>query len=330
MRTGRRFALGLAALLAGAALGRAASASESGVSFYVLGSGGPAAAVLPPIQGVCLSNTAYYYHGEAKGDRQLILNGNVVAGVDATIAADFPVVLWVPSTDFLGGRLGLGGILPFGQPWVSASAVLSGPRGRQFGLSHGDSAFVLGDPVLLATLGWKRDKTYATFSNLLNVPIGQYRKDELANLAFHRWADDISFAVSRHDPESGWDLSAKMGYTLNGRNDVTDYRTGTEWHVEAAVEKQLTPAWALGVQAYHFAQLTGDSGAGARLGPFKGRVTAVGGEAAYNFKLVGKIPVTVRLHGASEFDVQNRLQGHSIWLDLVMPLHVKLPPGHAG
>jgi hypothetical protein len=55
-------------------------------------------------------------------------------------------------------------------------------------------------------------------------------------------------------------------------------------------------------------------------------VTAVGGEAAYNFKLMGKIPMTLRLHGTSEFDVKNR-PGHSIWLDLSMPLHVNLPPG---
>jgi hypothetical protein len=118
-----------------------------------------------------------------------------------------------------------------------------------------------------------------------------------------------------------------MGFTLNGTNDDTDYHTGTEWHLEAAVEKQLTPNWALGLQTYHFEQLTGDSGEGAKLGAFKGRVTGVGGEAAYNFKLMDKIPITLRLHGTSEFNAQNRLTGHAIWLDLVMPLHVRMPPG---
>jgi hypothetical protein len=37
--------------------------------------------------------------------------------------------------------------------------------------------------------------------------------------------------------------------------------------------------------------------------------------------------MTARLHGTSEFNVKNRLQGHSIWFDLSMPLHVHLPPG---
>ena len=327
----RRGSRGLVALavLAVAAAASSAQASESGASFYLLGSGGPEAAVLPPLEGVFLSNTAYYYHGEAGGGRQFLIGGKLVANIDATIAADFPTVLWVPSTHFLGGTLGVGAVIPFGQPWVNASAVLTGPLGRQFAVERGDTAFVIGDPVLLATLGWNRGYTHAAFSDLLNVPIGEYRKGDLANLAFHRWANDVSFAVSWHNPKSGWDLSAKSGFTLNGKNDVTEYRTGTEWHFEAAAEKQLTPAWALGVQAYHFDQLTGDSGAGAVLGPFKGRVTGVGGEAAYSFKLMGKIPVTLRLHGASEFDAQNRLQGHSIWLDLNMPLSVKLPPGMA-
>jgi hypothetical protein len=320
-----RHAAGAAAL--GLAAAPAAHASESGASFYLLGTGGPEAAVLPPIQGVFLGNTVFYYHGEAGGSRRLILNGNVVAGVRGTIVADFPGVIWVPSTNFLNGTLALGGLLPFGDVSANASVVLTGPRGRRFGVSADDNAFVLGDPVLTASLGWKRGNTYAAFSDLLNVPIGQYRKDQLANLAFHRWANDISFAVSWHEPQSGWDLSAKTGFTLNGRNDVTDYTTGTEWHLEAAAEKQLTPAWALGVQAYHFGQVTGDTGSGAKLGAFKGRVTGVGGEAAYNFKLMGKVPVTLRLHGTTEFDVQNRLQGHSIWLDLAMPLHVRMPPG---
>jgi hypothetical protein len=320
-------ALAAAALAAGVLHVQAAQASESGASFYLLGSGGPQAAIMPPLQGVFFGNTAYYYHGVAGGGRQLILNGNVVAGVRGTIAADFPGAIWVPSTNFLNGTLAVGGLLPFGQVWVDASTVLTGPSGRQFGASAGDSAFVLGDPVLTASLGWKRGNTYAAFSDLLNIPVGQYHRDALANLAFHRWANDISFAVSWHEPKAGWDVSAKTGFTLNGTNDVTDYTTGTEWHLEGAVEKQLTPAWALGVQAYHFDQLTGDSGSGAKLGPFKGRVTGVGGEAAYNFKFMGKVPVVLRLHGSTEFDVQNRLQGHAIWLDLSMPLHVRMPPG---
>jgi hypothetical protein len=321
----RRCVLPVAALAGVLALAQPARASESGASFYLLGSGGPEAAIPPPLQGVFLGNTVYYYRGESRGNRPLILNGNIAAGIDGTIAADFPAVLWVPSTNILGGTLSAGAMLPFGQVWASASALLSGPRGNQFGVSRGDTAFVIGDPVLTASMAWKLGNTYVQLSDLLNIPVGEYREDALANLAFHRVADDRSVAASWHEPKSGWDVSGKTGFTFNGVNGATDYRTGTEWHLEGAVEKQLTPAWALGVQAYYFNQVTGDSGSGAKLGPFLGRVTGVGGEAAYNFKIMGKIPASFRLHGTTEFDVQNRLQGHSIWLDFAMPLQVKLP-----
>ena len=72
-------------LLAASLAASAAQASEGGVSFYLLGSGGPGAAILPPLRGVFLDNTAFYYHGSAKAYRQFVIGGNVVAGVDATL-----------------------------------------------------------------------------------------------------------------------------------------------------------------------------------------------------------------------------------------------------
>lgn len=319
---------GAGLILAAAGVAGTAQASEGGASFYLLGSGGPGAALLPPLSGVFLSNTAYYYKGSASGDRQFQVGGNVVAGLEATIAANFMTFMSVPKDKILGGTPAVALLVPFGQPWVRVDAVISGPRGNQLNLSHGDTNFIIGDPVLLAALGWTLGKTHVQVANLLNVPVGEYRsgRGELANLAFNRWANDLSVAATWLDPASGWDLSAKTGFTFNGTNPATQYRTGTEWHVEAAVEKQLTPAWSLGVQGYYFDQVTGDSGSGNRVGDFKGRVLGVGGTAAYNFKIAGKIPATLRLHGIKEFEARNRLEGHSIFLDFSMPLYVPNAP----
>jgi hypothetical protein len=311
-------------LIAGAGLASQARASEGGASFYLLGSGGPEAAILPPLPGVFFSNTAYYYSASASGSHDFVVGGNVVAGLDANIAADFATVLWVPTTNLLGGTLAVGGALPVGQPWANVSVILSGPLGNQFGVSKNDTALVAGDPILTAALGWKSGDLHVSVNTLLNVPIGDYRQGQLANLAFHRWADDLSSALTWRNDKSGWDLSGKTGFTFNGENPITHYRTGTEWHVEGAVEKILSPVWAAGMQSYYFDQLTGDSGSGAKLGPFEGRVVGIGGFMSYNFKLVG-LPATLRLHGTTEFDAQNRLQGHTIWLDLNVPLHMRLP-----
>jgi hypothetical protein len=311
---------------AGALLAGGTHAAEGGASLYLLGSGGPEAAVMPPVQGVFFDDTFYYYDGGSGGGKQFTLGGNVVANLHARIAADFGTVVWVPTTNFLGGTLEVGGVLPVGDPNVNVSAILTGPLGRRVGVSVSDSALVVGDPIGTVALGWAIGRLHIEGSVLVNVPVGDYRQGELANLAFHRWAGDTSMAVTWHDPAAGWDVSGKAGFTFNGTNDVTHYTSGTEFHIEGALEKSLTKQWAVGAQVYYYNQVTGDSGPGAKLGPFEGRVTGVGGTAAYSF-ILGHTPMTLRGRVMTEFDAVNRLQGTSGWLDLSFPLMMKLPAG---
>jgi hypothetical protein len=322
----RRLAPALAAglALALAAGAQQARASEGGASLYLLGSGGPGAAAMPPLKGVFFDNEVYYYKGSASADKRFVVGGNVVAGLDAKILADFATVLWVPTTDLNGVTMAFGGALPVGQADVDVNLVVSGPRGHQAGVSADDSAVIVGDPIATAMLGWKKGDLHVQVATMLNVPIGDYREDELANLAFHRWAFDSSLAVSWHDEKSGWDVSGKGGLTWNGENPHTDYKTGTEMHLEAAIEKTFSPQWSAGLQAYYFKQVSGDSGPGATLGPFQGEASGVGATAAYTFK-IGHMPATLRARAFTEFNVSNRLEGDSFWLGLTVPLSLKMP-----
>ena len=69
---------------------------------------------------------------------------------------------------------------------------------------------------------------------------------------------------------------------------------------------------------------------GATLGPFKGRVTALGVTAAYNFE-VGHTPVTMRARVFKEFGAKNRVDnGTSIFLSLDLPLKMILPKPPSG
>jgi hypothetical protein len=317
-------ALGAGLVVALAAGAHQAQASENGASLYLLGTGGPGNAVMPPLQGVFFDNEVYYYKGGGGGGKEFPLGGKVVAGLDAKILADFATVLWVPTTNLGGVTVALGAALPFGEPDVNVDAVLTGPRGAQVSVSTSDSAFVVGDPIVTGMLGWKKGDVHYQISTMLNVPIGDYRKDELANLAFHRWAFDSSFAVSWHDPKSGWDVSGKAGLTLNGENPYTDYTTGTEMHLEAAVEKTFSPQWSAGLQGYYFKQVSADHGVGAVLGPYQGEVTGVGATAAYTFK-IGHMPATLRARAFTEFNATNRMEGDSFWLGLSVPLSLKMP-----
>lgn len=301
----------------------AALAGEGGASFYLLGSGGPGAADLPPLTGIFFDNTAYYYPGKAGGDREFVVGGNVVAGLDAKLFADFATVLWVPSTNALGGTLGIGFAVPVGHPKVGVDVVLTGPNGGTIDISRRDAAWIVGDPVATTELSWKVDpKTHVAVIGTVNIPVGTYREGELSNLAFHRWIVDTSAAITWSDGK--WDVSGKAGLTFNGKNHFTDYNSGTDLHLEASVERKLSKEFSLGIQSYMLEQITGDSGAGARLGSFKGRVTGVGPTAAYNFSL-GKLPVSARVRYFEEFGAKNRLDGRAFFFSLDFPLHVNLP-----
>ncbi|TCM20870.1 hypothetical protein EDF56_102533 [Novosphingobium sp. PhB165] len=299
----------------------AAYATEGGTSLYLLGSGGPGTAVMPPVEGIFYDKTIYVYDGSVSAKREFPINGNVVAGLDATIVADFETILLVPSTNFLGGTIAVGGIMPFGAPMMSADAVLTGPNGGVFSANRRDTALTTGDPVGVIMLGWHGKKLHAQLATLVSVPVGNYREGQLANLSLHRWAVDQSVAVSWHDPESGWDVSAKGGYTFNGRNDVTDYSSGDEIHLEGAVEKALSKKFSLGAQAYYQKQVTSDQGP---LGSFKGEAVAVGGTAALNV-VMARTPATFRARIMHELDTTNRLQGDSFWLDFSIPLKMNIP-----
>lgn len=301
-----------------------AHASEGGASIYLLGSGGPGAAEMPPLEGVYLDNPIYIYEGDAGGGQQFVVGGNVVAGLKATIAADFPTLIWVPSTNVAGGTFAVGVALPVAAPIVDVNAVITGPRGRQVTISRHDSTLTVGDPIVTALMGWKAGDLHIQASALWNIPIGHYREGRLANIAFHRWAQDVSLALTWNDPKAGWDISGKAGVTFNGKNDFTDYDTGNEFHLEAAVEKSFSKAFSAGLQGYWFKQISGDSGAGAALGPFKGEVFGVGLTMAAH-TILGKSPATLRMRAFKEFDATNRLEGASVWLDLSLPLYMKMP-----
>jgi hypothetical protein len=293
-------------------LGAAPSfAAESGVGFYLLGSRGPAAGVVPP-PGTYLQNDLYFYSGSASADLELPIAETIVLDVEADAAINLASVLWSTNTMLLGGNLAYSVTVPFG--WQDVSADLS-----VGGLGTGDDIFAIGDPVVGAQIGWHDGNLHYTLAGLVNVPIGQYDQDSLANVAFNRWGADLTFAASYIDPATGLDLSGAVGITVNGENEDTDYRTGNEFHGEWAIAKSFSSAFSAGVVGYYYEQFTGDSGTGAVLGDFEGRVAAVGLTAAYNLEIAQR-PVSLRVDAYREFHAKNRLEGNSVFVTLALPL----------
>jgi len=331
----------VATVLLGALMsGGSAYAAEEGKSVYLLGATASMAGMTPP-PGTYVSSLGYLYSGEATGSaafsRTLPQTGVIVdveadLKVKANVAISVSSALWVAPQKVLGGNVGFGVLLPVGRQNVNADldakVALTLPNGRvlQGGerLHITDDTFAIGDPLGTAFIGWSSGNWHWKLTGLVNVPVGSYSQSGLVNMGFNRWAADITGAVTWLDPKSGWEISLAPGFTFNGENPDTNYKTGTEFHLEGAVMKHLSKSVAIGVAGYHYQQVTGDSGAGAVLGGFEGEVSAIGPNLTYNFVL-GKTPVFTSIRWLHEFNAKNRLEGDAGFLSVTVPLGAPAP-----
>jgi hypothetical protein len=222
----------------------------------------------------------------------------------------------------LGGNIGFLMLVPIGWKDVEAGLAVSAPGVGGVQVSVQDDETKFGDIVPGFMLGWHHGNWHFKTHTLVNVPVGFWERGNLANMGFNRWAIDNAAAFTWLDPKIGLELSAMAGFTYNWENPATDYKTGTEFHVEYAAVQNFSKRFALGINGYYYDQVTGDSGPGiSTLGSFKGRVAAIGPVMNLNFQ-VHKIPVAVNLKYFREFDVKNRLEGDSGYLTITMPLSV--------
>lgn len=276
---------------------------------------------MPP-PGFYFENDFYSYSGRLSARTQTQIGGAVLANVKVEARVDFVTPTWVTPVKILGGDLGFALTLPFGDPRVSAGALITAPRlGRAFGFKQRDSAFLFGDPIVASFVGWHAGNFHWQVGGLINIPSGTYREGELSNLSFNRWIGDIYAAATWLDPKIGLDISAAVGFEINGKNDDTDYKSGNAFHADVAVSQYLSKEFSIGALFAHYQQVTGDSGAGASLGPYKGRTTAVGGTIAYTFNVAGT-PVSTRVKVLREVSVENRPQGTIALFTIAFPLGV--------
>lgn len=311
-------------------------ASEYAKSVYPPGFRGSMSGLVPPTPGTYVSSYNYFYSGSASGAAAASVSLDHFGGnfslqtdleVDAVTFIEIPNVLWMTPYKILGGKLGFGAFMPIG--WqdvtvdVNALATLTLPRlgvtlQKGVQLSVNQDTVEFGDPLALALVGWDRGNWHWNLAGTVSIPIGAYDKTSLTNLGFNHWAFDSTASVTWFDPHKGYEASVAAGFTFNAENPDTNYKSGTEFHLEGALMKHFSKAFAIGLAGYHYNQVTGDSGAGAVLGDFKGRVSALGPNINYNFKL-GETPVFTSARWLHEFDAKNRMEGDTAFLTVTIP-----------
>lgn len=296
-------------------VGGPAHGDEGGVPFWFSGQYASLAAV-PATPGWSLPMVGYYYSGDASAGEALPRGDSVTVGLNSRLPLLLVQPTYAPERKVLGGQAAIGLGFGYGRNSTAADLRMS-PRGTAFDVEDSVSGFT--DLYPVASLAWN-DGVHNWMTYLTgDIPVGAYDSKRLANIGIGHAAIDAGGGYTYLDQKSGREFSAVLGLTYNWENKDTQYQNGIDSHLDWAASQFLSANWQLGVAGYVYYQLTGDSGAGAKLGPFKSKVAAIGPEIGYVFS-IGGLPAYANLRGYWEFEARNRLEGYAVFVNLVLPL----------
>lgn len=287
----------LAVMGVGLVLSHLTWGTEGGGGAYANGSEGFLTAYLPP-PGTYLVNYNTFYSANSFKNPSPVFDDFKVASF-ASIAR----LIHVTDQKILGANWAMHAFLVYADVDVKN---LNGGHQQKRGV--GDFIF---DPI---ALGWHFGNWHVITGVDVYVPTGSYNKNDLANAGRNYLTLEPVVAFTYLNP-AGYEFSMKTMFDYNFENRATRYRSGNELHADFVAAKHVGQ-WAFGMGGYAYQQLTGDSGAGALFGDFKGRAYALGPQVAYTAK--NGINVSVRLQ--HEFDVVNRPEGEKYWINLSLPL----------
>ncbi|CAA2143073.1 transporter [Hyphomicrobium sp. ghe19] len=280
-----------------------ADAEEFGFSSYGLGGAAFGAGATPP-PGTYLTTVSGYY--QAKINAPVTL-GNVELQVGSKLAFFQQATngLYVPDASVLGGHLGVAVTIPMGH--IDLKADVTGPLGNTFGAET--SGWGLGDITTRVQLGWQQgDFAHLAYVQVV-APSGRYAVGFQPNIGLERPGIDTGWAFTWTEKTSKLQFNGAAGVTFNFENTTTDYQSGTDFHFEWAVGREICTGLVVGLVGYDYRQLSGDSGSGARLGTLVGSVDAIGGGLSYT-TAVGKTPVVLSARHYEEFNVERRWDGN--------------------
>jgi len=323
----RRRALIAAASLAAASLASGpALADEGGVSFWVPGLYGSLAAV-PGTPGWSLATIYYHTSVSAGADvaaaREITIgrfNPMLNLNLSATLNADADIGFFNPTYTFatpvLGGQASVGFAAVVGHERTSVSGTVTAsipPFAFIRSDSITDSVTGVGDLYPQATLKWHQGVNNFMIYGTGDIPVGTYSSSSLANIGIGHGAADAGAGYTYLDEKAGNEFSAVAGFTYNLTNTSTNYQNGVDFHLDWGASKYLSKQVFIGAVGYLYDQVSGDSGAGDRVGPFESRVVGVGPQIGYLFP-VGDMQGFLSLKGYREFDANDRPSGYNVWL----------------
>ena len=279
-----------------------ALAVEDGLSPYAKGLAGFMSGMVPPEEGLYVNDIYYYYSGSAGAE---VRGGNVELNVGVNLNVDLLQGVYVTDWHVLGATYAFSGAV--GYAWAGLDASVQSPLGtKQVSLNTADLADSFIAPIIL---GWHDGDFHWNLAMNIYVPTGAYDKNQLST-GKNIWGFMPQFGLTYFDPKSGLDVSGTLVYVTMTNNDATQYQSGDLLHFDWAVGEHFGAheEWEAGVVGNLVQQVSGDRGAGAKLGSFEAQSYGVGLGASYSTKL-GGLPASFGVKWEHDVEASNTFKG---------------------
>jgi hypothetical protein len=302
-----------------------AKADAAGLSFWLPGTFGSLAAT-PGVPGWASSTIYLHIQSSAQANKEFVRGSSVVAGLGASADAIVQGITYTFATPVLGGQAAVTVLGAPGHVDAAVSATLTGPRGNTISGTAFDNRTTFADVFYQGSLKWNQGVHNEMIYFTGNIPSGTYDSTRLANLSFGFVAVDGGAGYTYFDPKTGHEFSVVGGLTYSFINPDTQYQNGVDFHMDWAASQFVSKNVQLGLAGYFFQQLTGDSGSGAKLGDFKGRVAGVGPQIGFLFPLGQEHQGYLNLKAYKDFAAENRPEGYTAWVTLAITPAAPEPP----
>jgi hypothetical protein len=295
----------------------AAFAEEGGSGHYLPGSMASFMDGVSPTETFLVRYNLLSYEGDTSLTRAIPIGGQTTLGADVSTLAQGITLFWRPPVE-IGERwsYAMSATIPYVSLDVEADVVTGAGTVRR-----SDSVNDIGDIILMPLMlnYHVNDDINWNFRVAFYAPTGDYEVGRLANTGKNFWSFDPTVAFMYFGQKNGRELSAFLGATFNEENPDTDYKSGTQVHFDITAAQHFPALGGLagaGLTASLYEQVSGDSGAGATLGDFKAHTFGAGPVASYARK-VGGHDLLAELKWIHEFEVDNRVQGDTIFLKVI-------------
>lgn len=255
---------------------------------------------------------ANYIYYDGKADVAVPLGGNHVVDMEATSNVLGLTAFWAPEWGMIdeNWNFAMSATIPVVNMKVGGDI---GSRGLT------DELTAIGDILLMPIMfNYKVNDDFNINSRVaFYAPTGDYEVGRLANTGKNFWTIEPTIGFMYFGKKNGREASVFLGADFNEKNDATDYKSGTQVHIDSTFAQHFpfeNGLVGVGVTAYYYKQVTDDSGSGATLGAFRAKAAGAGPVLSY-VSHSGKILAEFKY--INDFKNERRLKGDTFFFKII-------------